>query len=126
MDRPGFIVVIGTSSGGVAALTEFVSQLDVEMDAAFFIVMHLSDRALSNFLVQRLQPATNLKCQVARHATPIEKGRIYIATPNEHLIVTNDQIIVGHGPRENSWRPSIDVLFRSAPWLIMPRLSASY
>ena len=114
MDRPGFIVVIGTSSGGVAALTEFVGQLDGGMDAAFFIVMHLSDTALSDFLLQRLQPATNLKCQVAKNAMPIEKGHIYIAAPNEHLIVNQDQIIVGYGPRENSWRPSIDVLFRSA------------
>ena len=114
MDRPGFIVVIGTSSGGVAALTEFVSQLDAKMDAAFFIVMHLSNTALSDFLVQRLQPATNLKCLVAKDATPIENGHIYIAPPNEHLVVTNNQIVVGYGPRENSWRPSIDVLFRSA------------
>ena len=114
MDHPGFIVMIGTSSGGVAALAEFVGQLDKKMDAAFFIVMHLSDTALSDFLLQRLQPATNLKCQVAKNAMPIEKGHIYIAAPNEHLIVNHDQIVVGYGPRENSWRPSIDVLFRSA------------
>ena len=114
MNRPGFIVVIGTSAGGVAALTEFVSQLDKKMDAAFFIVMHLSNAALSDFLVQRLQPLTNLKCLVAKGATPIENGHIYIAPPNEHLVLTRDQIVVGYGPRENSWRPSIDVLFRSA------------
>jgi len=44
----------------------------------------------------------------------IENGHIYIAPPNEHLVLTSDQIVVGYGPRENSWRPSIDVLFRSA------------
>ena len=87
MDRPGFIVVIGTSSGGVAALTEFVGQLDKGMDAAFFIVMHLSDTALSDFLLQRLQPVTNLKCLIAKNAVPIGKGHIYIAPPNERLIV---------------------------------------
>jgi two-component system, chemotaxis family, protein-glutamate methylesterase/glutaminase len=114
MGHRGFIVVIGTSAGGVAALTEFVSQLDKEMDAAFFIVMHLSTTALSDFLVQRLQPATNLKCLVAKDAMAIENGHIYIAPPNQHLVVTNNQIVVGYGPRENSWRPSIDVLFRSA------------
>jgi two-component system chemotaxis response regulator CheB len=114
MNHPKFIVVIGTSAGGFAALGELVNQLDKDMDAAFFIVMHLSRTAISDYLVQRLQPQTQLSCLVAKDAMPIEKGRIYIAPPNEHLIVIKDQIVVGHGPEENSWRPSIDALFRSA------------
>jgi two-component system, chemotaxis family, protein-glutamate methylesterase/glutaminase len=114
MNHPKFIVVIGTSAGGFAALGELVSQLGKDMDAAFFIVMHLSRTAISDYLVQRLQPQTQLLCLVAKDAMPIEKGRIYVAPPNEHLIVIKDQIVVGHGPEENSWRPSIDVLFRSA------------
>jgi two-component system chemotaxis response regulator CheB len=51
---------------------------------------------------------------VAKDAAPIQKGHIYLAPPNQHLIIIRDQIVVGHGPKENSWRPSIDVLFRSA------------
>lgn len=114
MNAPKFIVVIGTSAGGVAALGELVSQLDKHMDAAFFIVMHLSNSTLSDFLVQRLQPATDLPCSVAEDAAFIERGHVYIAPPNEHVVVIHGQIVVGHGPKENSWRPSIDVLFRSA------------
>ena len=34
--RPKFIVAIGTSAGGFFALAELISQLDDEMDAAFF------------------------------------------------------------------------------------------
>jgi two-component system chemotaxis response regulator CheB len=114
MDHPKFIVVIGTSAGGFTALGEMVNQLDKGMDAAFFVVMHLSRTAISDYLVQRLQPQTKLMCLVAKDAMPIEKGRIYVAPPNEHLIIIKDQLVVGHGPEENSWRPSIDVLFRSA------------
>lgn len=112
--KPKFIVVIGTSAGGVAALSELVGQLTTKMDAAFFVVMHLSTTAISDFLVHRLQPLTELKCLVATDAAPIEQGHIYLAPPNQHLILIRDQIVVGHGPKENSWRPSIDVLFRSA------------
>lgn len=35
---PKFIVVIGTSAGGIAALTELVSQLKPQMDAAFSLL----------------------------------------------------------------------------------------
>jgi two-component system chemotaxis response regulator CheB len=112
--KPKFVVVIGTSAGGVAALSELVGQLNPTMDAAFFIVMHLSNTAISDFLVHRLQPHTNLKCVVATDAIAVQRGHIYLAPPNQHMILIRDQIVVGHGPKENSWRPSIDVLFRSA------------
>jgi two-component system, chemotaxis family, protein-glutamate methylesterase/glutaminase len=114
MERPKYIIVIGTSAGGANALNELVSQLNSQMDAAFFIVMHLSKTGISDYLVNRLSPLTDLSCEVAKDAMLIEKGKIYIAPSNEHLIIIKDQVVVGHGPEENRWRPSIDVLFRSA------------
>lgn len=114
MKAPKFIVVVGTSAGGMNALIELVSQLTENIDAAFFIVMHLSRTSISDFLVHQLQPHTLLKCAVAKEDTAIEKGHIYIAAPNQHLLVKKDKIILGRGPEENRWRPSIDVLFRSA------------
>ncbi len=114
MKEPKFIIVVGTSAGGMNALVEFVSQLKENIDAAFFIVMHLSRTSISDFLVHRLQPHTSLKCEVAKEDAIIEKGHIYVAAPNQHLLVKKNKIILGRGPEENRWRPSIDVLFRSA------------
>ncbi|MBC7508359.1 MAG: chemotaxis protein CheB [Ferruginibacter sp.] len=114
MKTPKFIIVVGTSAGGMNALIELVSQLTESIDAAFFIVMHLSRTSISDFLVHRLQPHTLLKCAVAKEDTAIEKGHIYVAAPNQHLLVKKNKIILGRGPEENRWRPSIDVLFRSA------------
>ncbi|CAM4309382.1 chemotaxis protein CheB [Gillisia hiemivivida] len=114
MKAPKFIIVVGTSAGGMNALIEFVSQLKENIDAAFFIVMHLSRTSISDFLVHRLQPHTSLKCEVAKEDAKIEKGHIYVAAPNQHLLVKKNKIILGWGPEENRWRPSIDVLFRSA------------
>jgi two-component system chemotaxis response regulator CheB len=114
MKTPKFIIVVGTSAGGMNALIEFISQLKEEMDAAVFIVMHLSRASISDFLVHRLQPHSALPCEVAKENAAIERGRVYIAAPNAHLLVKKNKIILGHGPEENRWRPSIDVLFRSA------------
>ncbi len=114
MKTPKFIIVVGTSAGGMNALIELVSQLKENIDATFFIVMHLSRTSISDFLMHRLQPHTNLKCEVAKDDMPLEKGHIYVAAPNHHLLVKKDKIILGRGPEENRWRPSIDVLFRSA------------
>ena len=112
--QPAFVVVVGSSAGGLTALTELVSQLKEGMNAAVFIVMHLSRKGISDFLVHRLQQYTSLPCEIATHDQPFEKGHVYVAPPNHHLLLKENRMIIGHGPEENRWRPSIDVLFRSA------------
>ncbi|MEJ7671904.1 MAG: chemotaxis protein CheB [Chitinophagaceae bacterium] len=114
MSTPKFVIVVGASAGGLNALSEFVGQLKTGMDAAVFIVMHLSRTSISDFLFHQLGPLTDLKCEIATEGASIKKDHIYIAAPNLHLLVKKDKIILGRGPEENRWRPSIDVLFRSA------------
>jgi len=112
--EPKFIVVIGTSAGGIRALEELVTQLTPEMDAAFFIVLHLSRKGIGKYLFRRLQESTELECRLAVNGEPIKKGVIYIAPPDEHMLVTRNNVILGKGAPENRWRPSINNLFRSA------------
>ena len=114
MDEPKFIVVVGTSAGGIRALEELVIQLTPDMDAAFFVVLHLSRKGIGKYLYQRLQEATKLVCKMAENGEPIKKGTIYIAPPDEHMLVTREHVIIGRGAPENRWRPSINNLFRSA------------
>jgi two-component system chemotaxis response regulator CheB len=111
---PKYIVAAGTSAGGIRALEELVMQLTPDMDAAFFLVLHLSRNGIGEFLFERLKRNTSLKCKVATNGEPIEKGVIYIAPPDNHLLVSKGYVIVGRGARENGWRPSINNLFRSA------------
>ena len=108
------IVVIGTSAGGLTALTELVGQLKKEWKASYFIVLHLSRKGISDYLVHRLQEFTDLTCVRATEGASIKPGHIYIAMPDFHLLVKKGEVRLGHGPTENRWRPSIDVLFRSA------------
>ncbi len=111
---PTYFIVIGASAGGLNALKEIVSQLPPDIDASVFIVLHLSRKGISDYLAHSLQLSTLLPCVVAEDATPIEKGVVYVAPPNFHLLIKAGNCILGRGPEENRWRPSIDVLFRSA------------
>src|SRR5690348_516286 len=111
---PTYIVVIGASAGGLTALTEMVGQLNSEMNIAVFIVLHLSTAGIGDYLVQKLQQYTTMKCRKATNNGKIGKGFIDIAPPRHHMILKKDTIVVGNGALENRWRPSIDVLFRSA------------
>jgi len=112
--EPKFIVVIGTSAGGIRALEEVVMQLNPEMDAAFFVVLHLSRKGVSEILFQRLKQYSPLPTKVGENGELIERGTIYIAPPDEHMLLAKGRIIIGRGAQENRWRPSINNLFRSA------------
>lgn len=112
--EPKHIVVIGASAGGLSILRELVQQIKPEWDAAYFIVLHVSHQSVGNVLLNRLEHCTTLPCLPAKDLQPVERGHIYVGVPNLHLIVKKGEIREGHGPEENRWRPSIDVLFRSA------------
>ena len=57
------------------------------MDAAVFIVMHLSRTSISDFLMLQLQKFTSLPCEVVTDGAEIETGHIYIAPPDVHLLI---------------------------------------
>jgi two-component system, chemotaxis family, protein-glutamate methylesterase/glutaminase len=109
-----FIITIGASAGGLNAISEIVSQLPPDINAAVFVVLHLSKAAMSDILLSRIQKNSSLPCKIAEDRESIRKGQIYIAAPDTHLLLKENQVIIGQGPPENRFRPSIDVLFRSA------------
>ena len=107
------IVVVGASAGGVEALMRVVGGLPADFAAAVFVVLHLQPESRSA-LAEILDRVGPLKAEHAQDQQPFEPGRIYVAPPNRHLVVHRGHVALKAGPRENSARPAVDVLFRSA------------
>lgn len=114
MDEPKRIVVIGASAGGLKAVTELVDNFPGKEEAAVFLVLHVAKHSMGEVIAKHIQKHTSFNCEIARDNEKIRAGNFYIAAPDHHMILKKDRIIVNNGPRENRWRPSIDVLFRSA------------
>ncbi|MFN6946943.1 MAG: chemotaxis protein CheB [Cytophagaceae bacterium] len=112
--QPKFIVVIGASAGGLNALIELVRNLPKNLDATYCIVLHLSRKGIGDFVVHQLAQYTSIPCKLVKGGESIERDHIYIARPNQHLLIKDGKFLLGAGPEENRYRPSIDVLFRSA------------
>ena len=115
------IIVIGASAGGVVALKELVAALPPDFQASIFIVLHLSPHSPS-YLPDILTTAGPLMATHPKDGELIRPGHIYVASPDHHLLVEYDQVIVKKGPKENRFRPSIDALFRSAAYTYGPRV----
>jgi two-component system chemotaxis response regulator CheB len=107
------IVVIGSSAGGVEALSTIVRELPADLKAAVFIVQHITPEATS-ILPEILRRAGRVPAHHAVDGEPIAYGRIYVAPPDNHLVLRDGVVRIVHGPRENRSRPAVDPLFRSA------------
>jgi len=107
------IVAIGASAGGLEALQHLTSKLPASFDAAVLVTLHLAEDFASG-LDRILTRSGSLPARFAERGEKIEPRQIYIAPPRRHLLLTGDQELeLGHGPRENNARPAIDPMFRS-------------
>ena len=107
------IIVIGASAGGVDALCRLCATLPADLPAAVFITQHLSPSARS-VLPQLIDRAGPLPAMSPVDGQAFERGHIYVAGPDHHLLVREDKVLVRRGPYENRTRPAINALFRSA------------
>jgi two-component system chemotaxis response regulator CheB len=110
------IIVIGTSAGGVVALLDLVKSLPKDFDASIFLVQHITPFSHSNLsaILNRHSP---IPAAHAIDGETIQKGKIYVAPADHHLLLEDDKVLVKKGPKENRFRPSIDALFRSAAYM---------
>jgi len=115
------IIVIGASAGGVEALREVVRGLPADLQGALFVVLHVPAQSPS-ILPRILDRAGPLGVAHAVDGEPITPGRVYVAPPDNHLMVERGRVRVVHGPRENRYRPAVDPLFRSAAVAYGPRV----
>jgi len=107
------IIVIGASAGGVEALTQLVAALPENLPAAVFIVLHIPAEGTS-VLPRILNRAGPLHAVHPIDGQAIQKGHLYVAPPDQHLLLKPGYIHLTRGPRENGHRPAVDPLFRSA------------
>ena len=117
------IVVVGASAGGVQALDQLVERLPPELPAAVFVVLHLAagGRSVLPSILARMGP---LPAAVPSERQFPERGHIYVAPPDRHLLLVGEEVRLTGGPRENGHRPAIDPLFRSAARTYGPRVIA--
>src|SRR5436309_14943890 len=115
------IVVVGASAVGVEALTELVRGLPADFDAPGVIVLHIPPEHPS-LLPRILGRRSQLAVVAAEDGMRAEPGTVYVAAPDRHVLIDNDGLLrTPRGPRENSHRPAVDPLFRSAALAFGPK-----
>lgn len=106
------LIVIGASWGGLHAVGKVLGALPDEFDVPVVIAQHRRD--LGGGLASLLATRTRLRVEEAEDKQPIERGRIYVAPPDYHLLIQRGWMSLSIDERVHYARPSIDVLFESA------------
>jgi len=115
------IIVVGASAGGVEALQELVRSLPETFPGSIFVTVHFPEHGTSA-LPRILSRAGPLPAVQTTDRELIVPGRVYVARPGYHLMLTNRGIRLIRGARENGNRPAIDPMFRSAATAFGPRV----
>jgi two-component system, chemotaxis family, protein-glutamate methylesterase/glutaminase len=106
------IIVIGTSAGGLHALSVVLGGLPPDLDVPIVVVQHRS--ADSHDLAAVLQDATKLVVEEAEDKVILEDGHVYLAPADYHLLVAPGELALTTDEPIRYSRPSIDMLFESA------------
>jgi two-component system chemotaxis response regulator CheB len=115
--RPGRVVGIAASAGGVEAIREVVGALPAGFPAAVCVTLHIPATGRS-LLAPILDRDSALHAVAAEDGMPLRAGVIYVAPSDRHLLVTRGDVRLSRGPKENGTRPAADPMFRSlaASW----------
>ena len=115
------LICIGTSAGGVEALSAIAAALPEGLPASVLVVLHLAPDHESA-LPRILSSAGPVPARHPKDHEALAPGRIYVAPPDRHMLVEPGRIRLVRGARENSHRPAVDPLFRSAALHYGPRV----
>jgi two-component system chemotaxis response regulator CheB len=113
--RPGSIIAIGASTGGVEALREIVGSLPPDCPAVL-ITQHMP-AAYTRSFAARLNGLAAVAVREASEGAPVLDGHVYIAPGDEHLRLARAGAgfvcRLGSEPLISGHRPSVDALFHS-------------
>ncbi|GAB2684617.1 CheR family methyltransferase [Aliiglaciecola aliphaticivorans] len=108
------VVGIGSSAGGLEALTTLIKGLPNNNNTAYIIAQHLSPKH-NTMLVELLSRESNLMIKEAKHNEVLESDTLYITPPSKNVEINNDNQIILSAPEKHSFlpKPSVNQLFIS-------------
>jgi chemotaxis response regulator CheB len=109
-----YLVGIGASAGGPAALAKVLADLPADLNAPVIIVQHV-DPQFAEGLANWLNGQTPLHVRLAREGDRPQAGTVLLAGQENHLVFASaTRLVYERHPADCAYRPSIDLFFRSA------------
>jgi two-component system chemotaxis response regulator CheB len=108
------LIAIGTSWGGLQALSRLLSDLPSGVDQPIVVAQHRAVESTEGGLAHLLEQRTDRIVRDAEDKDRLEPSHVYLAPPDYHLLVEPGSLALSTEDPVQFARPSIDVLFESA------------
>jgi two-component system, chemotaxis family, protein-glutamate methylesterase/glutaminase len=108
------VIVIGTSWGGLDAVSRLLDGLDDAVRQPIVVVQHRSADSEGGALAGLLRFHTGRTVCDPDDKTELEDYHVYLGPPDYHLLVEHGHVALSTDGPVSYARPSIDVLFDSA------------
>ena len=109
------LIAIGTSLGGLNALSTMLAALPESLPVPIVVVQHRAIVTHRRGLEALLQERTALKVVEAEDKMNLEPGKVYLAPADYHLLIEErGALALSTDAPVRAARPSIDVLFETA------------
>lgn len=109
--RP-YIVGIGSSAGGLEALTNLISALPADLGASYVVIQHLSPTHRS-MMVQLLGRETAMAVLEIEDGAIPQADTIYVTPPSHNVVLKDGHFSLIEGPRQTLPRPSVNTFLAS-------------
>ena len=112
-------ILIGVSTGGPEALGQLVPRIPADFPLPILIVQHMP-ALFTRLLCERLAESSKLPIREAAHGERLDGPKVLVAPGDFHMRVAPVgpshvlEIGLDQQPPQNSCRPAVDALFRSA------------
>lgn len=111
------VVVVGVSTGGPKALAELIPALPL-LPVPVLLTQHMPP-IFTRLLAERLDQQAAVTVSEGAAGVQARPGHVYVAPGSHHMVVRRSpagrvMIDLDDGPPENSCKPAVDPLFRSA------------
>jgi two-component system chemotaxis response regulator CheB len=111
------VLLIGVSTGGPNALAELIPALPADFPLPVLVTQHMPP-VFTRLLADRLDAVSQLEVRECQGDEKLKAGYVYIAKGDYHMKVkgsrTDPRLYLDQAPPENSCRPAVDAMFRSA------------
>ncbi|WP_058545205.1 MULTISPECIES: CheR family methyltransferase [Pseudomonas] len=105
------VVGIGASAGGLQAVRSFFEHTPQDSGMAFVVILHLSPdhESVADKIIQQ---STRMPVLQVNATTSIEKNRVYVISPAQHLTMNDGYLSVSPSVRQGGSHIAIDLFFR--------------